>query len=157
LTAVGIGAVAATTTMGVLGITALNSAAATSSDLYQHHLMAVSNVGSLVGATQAARIDSRDALLTPDPTGADQLLTGLSGHQSTFHQVAQSYLSSTSPSADNVALVQDAQNAFDQYVQVVQNTLGPLAVANDMNGWWAANNADAKPWMNKVTADLDKV
>jgi methyl-accepting chemotaxis protein len=68
LTAVGIGAVAATT-MGVLGITALNSAAATSSDLYQHHLMAVSNVGSLVGATQAARIDSRDALLTPDPRG----------------------------------------------------------------------------------------
>jgi len=156
LTAVGIGAVAATT-IGVLGITALNSAAATSSDLYEHHLMAVSDVGSLVSAMQAARIDSRDALLTPDGAGAQQLVNGLSGHQSTFHQVAQSYLSDTSPTADNVALVQDAQNSLDQYIQVAQNTLGPLAVANDTNGWWAANNATAKPLIDKVTADLDKL
>src|SRR5438270_10204344 len=66
LTAVGIGAVAAST-IGVLGITALNSAAATGSDLYQHHLMAVSDVGNLVAEMDSSRIDARDALLTPDP------------------------------------------------------------------------------------------
>jgi methyl-accepting chemotaxis protein len=156
LASVGIGAVAATT-IGILGLTALSSAASTSDDLYNHHLIAVSHVGSLITEMEAARIDSRDALLTPDAAGAQQLLTGLAGHQDTFRQVAEAYLSSTSPAADDAALVRDAQDTFEQYIQVAEQTLGPFALANDTNGWWAANSATAKPLINKVSDDLGKV
>jgi methyl-accepting chemotaxis protein len=152
---VGLAAVVAVL-IGVLGLTALSRSAASGDDLYKKNLLAVSEAGEMRVAVGNVEIDSRDALIAPDPAEAQQSLDGLGDYRAAFQTARQAY-QATSPSAASQRLLADASTKFDSFMQLAQNKLGPLALANDSAGWYAENNAEADPLVTQVEKDLDQL
>ena len=109
LSAVGAASVVAVG-IGVLGLTSLSSSASSTEALYRQHLLSVGYAGDLASTLYSTRIDTRDALLNPDPAGAQQTLDGLDARVTAFDATATTYRG-THPSADSLAALQDAESS----------------------------------------------
>ncbi len=143
LTAVGAAAVVAAG-VGVMGLTALGTSADTTHTLYASNLAGVSAVGDMNVVIGEVRKSSRDALITPDRAEAQQILDALPRYADDYHAAVDAYAASF-PTPEKQELVDRATAAFDQYMQLAQGELGPLAIASDNAGWYAANKQDVAP------------
>src|SRR4051794_27427272 len=127
LTAVGAAAVVAAG-VGVMGLTALSTSADTTHTLYASNLAGVSAVGDMNVVIGEVRKSSRDALITPDRAEAQQILDALPRYADDYHAAVDAYAASF-PTPEKQELVDRATAAFDQYMQLAQGELGPLAIA----------------------------
>ncbi|MGY1916904.1 MCP four helix bundle domain-containing protein, partial [Blastococcus sp. SYSU DS0973] len=156
LTAVGTAAAVAVG-VGVMGITALGTSADTSQALFERNIAGLEMAADMKEALLQIRIDSRNALLTPDDADSVQISeVTIPQLADDFHVAADAY-ADTFPTADKQALVDEAAAAFDKYVSATQTRLGPLALALDHQGWWAANETDVAPLAVQVDENLAQV
>src|SRR3954471_7125008 len=155
LAAVGVAGVVATG-VGVMGLTALGSSADTSHTLYASNVAGITAADDMMVTIGEARRFIRDVIITPDAATAQKSLDAFAALEDTFHQQVDAY-GDSSPTPEKVALVADASDAFDQYVSVGTTVLGPLGLANDVKGFYAANQSQAAPLAQQATDDLTEV
>jgi len=155
LVAVGLAALAAAV-IGGLGIRALSATAGDARDLYRDNLagaLAAADVGTLV---DEMRIDSRDAVLAGDPATARASIDATADLDTRFQQQVATYRA-TGLDAANEALLEQLEQAMDQYLTVQKTALSPLALTGDVRGWVAVNAAQAKPLVTVMTDAAGKL
>ena len=140
LAAVGAAALAGTC-IGVVGIRAVDDGAANSKDLLENHVTGVVTVADMVDDVQSLRVVSRNAVLSESPAAAQAALAQVPDVLSTYDQNQQVY-SGLELDADREALITQAGGLVDQWSTFFEQTLTPLALAGDVKGWVAANNAN---------------
>jgi methyl-accepting chemotaxis protein len=155
IAAVGVASVVAAG-VGIMGLSALGASAATSQDMYSGNILGISAADDMMVTVGEARRLIRDVVITPDPATAQKALDSFAALQDTFHQQAAAY-GDSGPTAERRALVADASDAFDQYVSVGTTVLAPLGLANDVQGFYAANQSQAVPLAQQAADDLTKV
>jgi methyl-accepting chemotaxis protein len=142
--------------VGVLGLAALSTTATDTQTMYADHVVGVGLAGDLRSTIGDIRIASRDALIAADPVVAQQQLDSIAPKADAFHATVEAYRAS-GLTGQQQALLDDARTNFDSFVQVVDTTLGPLALANKYADWYRVNGTDAKPLITKAQADIDKL
>ena len=140
LAAVGAAAVAGAC-IGLVGIQSVNQGAANSQDLVDNHLAGVTSVADLMDDVQQLRVISRNAVLTNDPAATQQALDKVPDALATYQQDEDVYRA-LDLGADQVSLVGQAGDLVDQWETFFRSTLAPLALADDVEGWVDANNAN---------------
>jgi methyl-accepting chemotaxis protein len=156
LTAVGAAALVAAG-VGVLGISALGTSAATSQDLYAGNIAGLSAVADMQNALDDIRIAARNAVLTPADADSTKITdTTIPELAQEFHAAAEAYAKSN-PTPAKQALVDSAVASFDQYVDATRTKLGPLALHLDYAGWWAVNQATVAPLATVADDSVSKV
>jgi methyl-accepting chemotaxis protein len=142
--------------IGVLGLTALSSAAQRSESLYTGNIAGLAAVADMRAAIGDVRLASRDALLTPSPEDAERILAGMPEFDEEFRAAAKAYADS-GPAAERLALVDEALDDFEQFRQVGDTKLAPLALANDYGGWYTVQQAESKPISDRAQGLLDQM
>src|SRR3712207_3745177 len=131
-------AVAVTATVavgvGVMGVSALGTSAASTQDLYENNIGGLEALGEMRDAIGGVRQTSRDAILAPTPELTEEALASLTGRLDDYHAAVEHYADAAT-TAVKVALVEEAQGNFDEYERVVEEVLTPLALASDYSGW----------------------
>ena len=155
VTAVGVAGIVAAG-VGVMGLSALGASADTSQTLYASNVAGMGAADDMMVTVGEARRLIRDVLITPDPATAQKALESFAALQDTFDQQVEAYGRSF-PTPEKIALVADADKAFDQYVAAGKTVLGPYGLANDVAGFYAANQSQASPLAQKVTESLTEV
>ncbi|WP_138757100.1 methyl-accepting chemotaxis protein [Modestobacter altitudinis] len=155
LAAVGVAGVVAAG-VGVMGLSALGSSAQTSQALYESNIAGISAADDMMVTLGEGRRLIRDVLITPDRAGGQQALDAFAALEDTFHQQVDAYGDSL-PTPDKLALVAQASDSFDQYVAAGTTVLGPMALANDVPGFFAANQTQASPLAQQAADNLNKV
>jgi methyl-accepting chemotaxis protein len=141
--------------IGVIGLTNLSSAAQRSQHLYTGDIAALAAIADMRAAVDDVRIASRDALLTPSAEEAERILARMPELDEGFRAAAQAYADS-GPAAEWLAVIEEALVTFQQFRQVTDTGLAPLAVANDFDGWYALQQAEAQPLAERATNLLDE-
>jgi hypothetical protein len=136
------GAVAAT--VGVMGISALGTSAQTTQEMYDRRVVGISALDDMIATVHVARRQIRDVALQQDPSEAAKLLAGMTDLQEQFHDHRDAY-AAAGPAPEKLAVAEEAGATFDEYVDVSVDVLGPLAIANDMAGFFEANKAQGAP------------
>ncbi len=156
LSAVGVAGVVAAG-VGIMGITALGASADTTQRLYASNMAGLDAASDMRDAVSRTRVATRNALLTPDPADSRVILdTTIPGFADEFDAAADAYAAS-SPTPEKQALVDEASAAYREYVDASETVLGPLAVALDNAGWWAANEQQVAPLATTVDELLAQV
>jgi methyl-accepting chemotaxis protein len=155
LAAVGVAAVVAGT-VGVLGISGLGTSSQRTTDMYTGSVQALVDTGDMRAAFGNMGVKSRDAVIAHDPQSAQAAIAALPGYEKTFRDAESSYATSGLTPAKK-ATVAEMMNAFDQWLQVEQQKMEPLALSNDDAGWLAVQNAQAQPLSQTVQNDIEKV
>ena len=110
----------------------------------------------MVEALNATRLASRNANpgahARTDPGGPRRA----PGLEAAFHVGMDTYLAA-GPTEEQQALLGDAEAAYDAYHGAVEADLGPLAVANDYAGWYAANKELVSPHSKEAEAALTEL
>ncbi|RBY96895.1 methyl-accepting chemotaxis protein [Blastococcus sp. TF02-8] len=155
LTAVGAaGAVAAT--IGVMGITTLGDSAETSQGLYDSNIAGISAANEMSLKLADSRRLIRDVSLNPDDAQSAQLLAQMPAIGDDFHAAADAY-AAAGPTKDRQALVDEAVTTFDDYLQINEQVVGPLAVGDDTTVFYAALQNQAVPLGSRVDELLTQV
>ncbi|NYJ05340.1 methyl-accepting chemotaxis protein [Petropleomorpha daqingensis] len=155
LTAVAVAVVVAVA-IGVLGLSALSTAAGRTQELYSGNLAGTKAADEMIVSVYTVRKDIRDVVITPDPADAAKVLDGIADAKAAFHDAADAYLAA-GPTAAQRALLDQAVTAFDEYVDKATTVLGPLGVANDYAGFYAVNKAQVSPIAQQVEDLLGKL
>src|SRR4051794_23989562 len=130
--------------IGVMGLSALGASADSSRMLYASNIAGSTAAADMRTVIADVRIASRNALLEPDRAKAGQILDSISDLADQYGAAHDAYTRS-SPTAEKVALNEEALTNFDAFVKVVQDALRPLAEASDYDGWWAAASEKSNP------------
>ncbi|NEK84891.1 methyl-accepting chemotaxis protein [Blastococcus saxobsidens] len=142
--------------VGVLGIQSLGTAAARTQSMLEHNVHGISNVAAMRGAVKDTRAAIRDVLLTVDPVQARQNQDGLADIEAKFRSALDAYLAD-GPNPANAELAAEAETTYTQFLQVANTTLAPLALADDYQGWIAANTQEARPLSSQVEETLNEL
>jgi len=125
--------------IGVLGIQAVDAGADNSQQLFDQHTVGVMAVGDLTDDVQQLRVQSRNAVLSLDAAAAQQVLAQVPDTLASYQQHQAGY-TGLDIDADRQALVAQAADLVTQWQTFFQTTLTPLVLADDVDGWIAANN-----------------
>jgi methyl-accepting chemotaxis protein len=153
LAAVGAAAVAGSC-IGVVGVRAVDQGAAHSQDLVQTNLAGVRSVADMVDDVQQLRVASRNAVLSRTPGDTNTALAKVPQILTAYQDDEKTY-SALPLDGDRQALVTQAGGLLDQWQAFFATTLTPLALADDVEGWIAAN--DANLLLTQATGLLDQL
>ena len=140
--------------VGFIGLQAVSETATRTQDLYQDNLLRIAAAGDMRTSLGDVRVATRDALIADTPEDSQIALDRIAGLEADFTGAAADYAAG-GLLAEKQALLEEATQSFDDYVIAVDQTLGPLAVAQDFAGWRAANVSTAKPLVELAESDLD--
>nr|WP_235928420.1 methyl-accepting chemotaxis protein [Goekera deserti] len=155
LTAVGAASVVAVG-VGVMGITALGTSAESARSLYEGNLAGVSAVDDMALAVAETRRQLRDAALAPTLAQTQQAIDGVPTTEAAFAASAEEYRAA-GPGPEQLALLDDAVAAFDEYMSIVRTAVVPAALANDTVGAYDALTQQSGPVGKLVTDTLDQI
>ncbi|SDD34667.1 methyl-accepting chemotaxis protein, partial [Geodermatophilus telluris] len=142
LTAVGAAAGVALV-VGVTAVVGLDGAAERATGL-NAQIGALTDVTEMRGAMKDVRIKTRDALISVDPARVEAAFDAMPELEARFEEARQSYETS-GLTEEQQALVAQAEESFQQYLEVGETVLAPLARANQQPAWDEANQTQAKP------------
>src|SRR3712207_2072667 len=142
--------------VGVMGLTALGTAADRTQVMHDSNIAGLEAVAEMQTAFGGVRQASRDALIAPTPQLTQEALAALEERLDEFRTAVEHY-GTSQPTADKAARVAAAAEAFDEYEVAVHEVLAPLAAANDVAGWYQANQAQAAPLAGEAQATLEEV
>jgi methyl-accepting chemotaxis protein len=148
------GAVAAT--VGVMGISALGTSAASTQALYSVNLTGTHAIDTMVLTVQKARTQLRDVLINPDTAESQKLLDGMEDLRKSFHDAEAGFLAS-GPTAGEKALLQDADAGVDQYFDNAEKIIGPAAIVSDYAQFYALNKAQGSPVAQAAQDKLNEI
>jgi methyl-accepting chemotaxis protein len=155
LSAVAVAALAGVV-IGIMGLSTLSGAAQRSQQLYDSNVHGLAAVADMRKSLGDVRVAVRDALLTPSDQEANQILADMPELEGRFHAGAEAYAASA-PSAERLAKIHEAVREFDAFRQVSSTKLAPLAQANDFDGWYLVQQAEAAPRAVRTQNLLDEV
>ncbi len=130
LTAVGVAGVVAAG-VGVMGLTALSDSADTSHTLFVSNIAGIGASNEMQATVANVRISARQALIVPTPELTQESIAALATHREEFTAAQAAYMKSF-PTPEKIALVEEAADAFVEYLAVTEDKLSPLALANDV-------------------------
>ncbi|MGY1748598.1 methyl-accepting chemotaxis protein [Modestobacter sp. SYSU DS0511] len=144
---------AAAGAIGVLGMQAMSEATSQAEVLYENNLRGVAAAGDMSDAISEMRILARDAILATGPADAQVNLDQMDPLRAEFDQLAKAY--AAGGVGDGRQEAHDHLLAtVDEYVAFQQTVLAPLALAGDVQGWIAANDAGGTPLVEAMSADI---
>lgn len=152
LAGVGVAGLAAGT-IGVLGLTSLDAAAARTNDLYQSNVQSMVAATDMRSALKDTRVATRDAILAPTPEITRKSLDKAAALQAAFHAAADRYATIPGAQPDDIANVRKAVTEYDVYVAAAEAKLKPLALVNDYAGWYRVNNDEVAPLATQAEND----
>jgi methyl-accepting chemotaxis protein len=153
LTAVGLSAAVAVA-VGTLSIWAQADAATRADKLFAENVEGVSAVEDIGTAVANMRIDVRNAVLAPLPSGKKTAQVLLGQHKGEFDQAVSAYGDLPLDDTRRQDLA-DLQTAVDDFVAVQGKVLLPLAKRNDLQYWWVKNELEAEPLVTAIQRHTD--
>jgi methyl-accepting chemotaxis protein len=142
--------------VGLMGLSALGAAADRTQVMHDSNIAGLEAVAEMQTAIGGVRQASRDALIAPTPELTQEALGTLEERLAEFRTAVDHY-GASQPSADKAALVAASADKFDEYEIMIHKVLAPLAAANDVAGWYAANQGQAAPLAGEAQASLQEV
>ncbi|MFD0482293.1 Tar ligand binding domain-containing protein, partial [Kineococcus sp. GCM10028916] len=137
-----------------LGISRLGSSQANLDTVSTSALASVQTIGVAKNDFSDARIDLLNAALAPDVTTTDAALAAMKDDDAAYDASWTAYLA-TSPAA-TAADHAKAQDLMVQY-RTVREELVPLALANDVAGFYATRDRTSTPVVTALNAQLDAI
>ncbi len=142
--------------VGVMGLSALGRSADATGTLYASNIAGIQAAADMRSTVAEVRVIARQALIVPTPELTQQSIDALATYREEFAAAKDAYMDSF-PTSQKVALVEETAAVFDGYLTVAEEELAPLAIANDVAGWYQLNETEAKPLALKVQELLDEV
>ncbi|WP_345525384.1 methyl-accepting chemotaxis protein [Nocardioides endophyticus] len=139
--------------VGVSGLRALASSAGSAETMYQANVLGVQRAAALQAAADQMRIHARDIALSTDTGAKQDAVHALDEAAAAFDRAGDAYVATGMDDARDSAF-RDLQTVVAEYLDVQQTVLEPLGLANDLEGWNAANKRQAKPLTAKMTEDV---
>ncbi|WP_249523835.1 methyl-accepting chemotaxis protein, partial [Modestobacter marinus] len=136
--------------IGVMGLDALGVSDESAQALYGDNLIGVVAATDLDALVADMRVNTRDVILSSDPTKAIAAVEGL-GEE--FGTVLDAYRTGTAQPA-KLAVVDEIEAGMAQYLDLQRSVLGPLARERDYAAWGAANSAQVAPVVEQVREDI---
>ncbi|MGY1844453.1 methyl-accepting chemotaxis protein, partial [Modestobacter sp. SYSU DS0875] len=139
--------------IGVLGMQAMSEATDKAEVLYENNLKSVAAAGDMNRRISDMRVLARDAILSTGPAEAQVTLDQMGPLRAEFDDFAEAY--ATGGLGDGRQKAYDhLLTTVDEYVAFQQTVLAPLALAGDVQGWIAANDAAGAPLVEAMQADI---
>ncbi len=142
--------------VGVMGLVALGSAADRTQVMHDSNIAGLEVVAEMQSAIGGIRQASRDSLISPTPETSAEAAAALEERRAEFRDAVVRY-EETHPTGEKFDLVENARQNFGEYERVLDEVLAPFADANDIQGWWDANAAQAAPLASEAQALLEQV
>ncbi|WP_222196251.1 MCP four helix bundle domain-containing protein, partial [Modestobacter italicus] len=136
--------------IGVMGLSALSQSADSAQALYEDNLIGVADASDMDGLVADMRVNTRDVILSSDPTAAIGEVESLAEQ---FSAVAADYRTGTSQQA-KLDVLDRIEAGMAEYLDLQRSVLGPLAREYDYAGWGAVNSAQVAPVVNQVQEDI---
>ncbi|TFV51835.1 methyl-accepting chemotaxis protein [Blastococcus sp. TF02A-35] len=155
LSAVGVTAAVAAG-IGVLGVSALSTAADEADALYDQNLLGAVATADVDGFLADMRVMTREALLADGEAATLEKFALVDGYREDFAGALDRY-SVGGLDAEQQELVDAVRADMDAYIQMQETVLGPLAIARDVRGWVAANDAQVSPIVKSMTANIEEL
>jgi methyl-accepting chemotaxis protein len=150
---VGIAAVVAGS-IGIVGMNGMSQAADDSALLYSSNLLGSVKAADMRGLLSEMRVTARDALLADTPELTAETYGKLDDIAAMFEQTTEEYMA-TGMDPRRQVLIDTITTGMHDYMAAQEQNLAPLAIANDVRGWKAANETYAAPVMDEVVAGID--
>jgi len=129
------------TGVGVLGLTALSSAAATSEEIYASHVRGIEAVTQARGIVDGMAAQMRDVVLSSDEAAANQAQAELEASLQQFLDAADAYRA-TEIDENQEATLGQAVTIVQGGMDFNKQNLLPLALAHNYAGWIAVKAHD---------------
>jgi methyl-accepting chemotaxis protein len=155
LTAVAVPVVAAGL-IGVLGMQAMGAATAKSEALYSSNLRGVGTAADINEAVNAMRILGRDSVLATGPEDAQATLDKLPQTSADLDAAIEAYVT-TGMSPERQVVIDELRTTAAAYATYQRDVLGPFALAGDMAGWIATNDAQGPPFTKVLRDDVQNL
>ena len=143
LTAVG-AASAVAVVIGVTGLQALASEAATSERMYHQDVLGIDGISALINDVQSLAVAQRDAVLADTPAETTAALDRVRQARTAFDADLESFLALDHPSGAEDTLDEIAAT-FRQAEDVEDTVLASLAQQHDQAGWLQVHDAQVAP------------
>ncbi|WP_298805161.1 methyl-accepting chemotaxis protein [uncultured Pseudokineococcus sp.] len=140
--------------VGAVGLTASARASSQVQTLSDVDLQRIGTIGDMRALLGDERVAVRDAVIAVDRAGAEAALDRVGELQVQFDTAAAEVRAGELTDEQRTAL-DEAVAGFDGYVDLVETTLGPLAVAGDDEAWLAANDEQVAPLIETTSAAVD--
>jgi methyl-accepting chemotaxis protein len=155
LAAIAVSAIA-TGVVGLTGIQALSAAATSAGSMYANHMVGADAAADLSTAVDNIRINGRDAMLASGPQDAATDVAALDGLGADFDQAVAAY-EATQPDDASKGVLDELVTTTTAYRAYLKNTLAPLAIAGNLRGWVAENDAHGPAMTDVLTSDAQKL
>jgi methyl-accepting chemotaxis protein len=140
-------------TIGVLGLSALGTAADQADKLYRTNLLGVDAVGEMDTLLSDMRVNIRDTLLGADPQKNVAAVDDLAAQ---FTAATEKY-EATGLDPECFQVLADVRSAVGDYVAFQKNVLVPASQAKDYAGWTAANSQTGAPLAQAVDKGIARL
>ncbi len=142
--------------IGFVGLQQSSAATARAKDIYNGNLQGVAKVADMNAAVNEMRISARDAILSTSPQDAQADIDNIDPNQAALDAAIAAYTGTgLSPTAQ--AVVGDIRTTSAAYTQYQHQKLAPLALAGNVKGWVAENDANGHLYTGKLTGDVTKL
>jgi methyl-accepting chemotaxis protein len=155
LTTVGVTAVVAAG-IGVLGLTGMSHAADDAEKLYEENLQGALHAASLAARLGDMRVVARDALIAESTKATHEQFAELDTMAQAFQAEIDDFIADSDEDEERAAL-RELKTDVDLYVQTQKEVLLPLALANDMHGWAAANTEKVVPVADEMLTEIGEL
>ncbi|MFW3170366.1 methyl-accepting chemotaxis protein [Geodermatophilus sp. CPCC 206100] len=142
-----------TAAVAAMGINGLALAVEDTHAMYAHNLTGVEAAADMESVLNRIRVNARDMVLAVDPQAARRSVDELDVLHEEFEHVVADY-SASGLEPEEQAVVDEVVRGMDDYETVVRDTLAPLALAGDVRGWVAADDAQGRPLVAALTEQV---
>ena len=139
--------------VGVLGLLALATSAATTEELYEENLVGVRHVTSMRYAAAQMRMYARDAAMAADEAGAEAAFGRLDTAEQDFRTAAAAYAETNLDESRRTTL-DELSTTIDDYLDLQRGDMAELALANYTAGWVEANESRVQPVTTAMGEEL---
>jgi methyl-accepting chemotaxis protein len=146
----------ATGAVGLMGIQALSAAATSGDSMYSSHTLGVDTAADISTAVAAISLNGRDTILATGPQDAATDIAALDGMGADFDKAIAAY-DVTGLDATNKPVVDELVATMTTYRAYLKNTLAPLAVAGNLQGWVVENDAHGPAMTDLMENDAQKL
>jgi methyl-accepting chemotaxis protein len=156
LTAVAVSA-AATAVVGFTGIQALSSAATSAGSMYTNHMLGADTAADISTAVDNIALNGRDTVLATGPQDAATDVAALDGLGADFDKAVQTYEAAAGVDSANKPVLDELVRTMTTYRGYLKNTLAPMALAGNVQGWVIENDAHGSAMTDVLTNDAQKL
>src|SRR6476661_71065 len=130
----------ATGVVGLTGIQALSAAATSADSMYTSHTLGADTAADISAAVDAISLNGRDTILATGPQDAATDIAALDGLSADFDKAVAAY-KATGLDDTNAPVVDELVTTMTKYQAYLKNTLAPLAMVGNLQGWVVENDA----------------